>query len=149
MPTKEQFYEISAVARMTGLSSHVLRVWERRYSVVEPRRSDSKRRQYTQLDVDRLTLLRRLVDYGHAIGSVANLNMDQLEERVGKLGESDAVNGSSEKSSTNSVQRIGLVATSIRQAVREVADSDARLRIVGEFEDIEELPGGIHRYCFR
>ena len=139
MPTKEQFYEISAVARMTGLSSHVLRVWERRYSVVEPRRSDSKRRQYAQGDVDRLILLKRLVDNGHAIGSVAELSMDQLNDRVSHLEESKASETANSAHLTKSVQRIGLIGTMIRQTVREVADGAPFLRIVGEFENVEEL----------
>ena len=142
MPTTEQFYEISAVARITGLSSHVLRVWERRYGVVEPRRSDSKRRQYTQEDVDRLILLKRLVDNGHAIGSVADLSMDQLTERVARLVESIAsngANGANGASSSKPVQRIGLIGSMINQSVREVADGASDLRIVGEFDKLEEL----------
>ena len=139
MPITEQYYEISAVARMSGLSPHVLRVWERRYSVVEPRRSDNQRRQYSQTDVDRLILLKRLVDHGHAIGSVASLSMDQLSDRIEKLEEANPVNGSDGANSTNTLQRIGLIGTSIRQSVREVADGDELLRIVGEFEDLDEL----------
>ena len=139
MQTKEQFYEISAVAQITGLSSHVLRVWERRYGVVEPRRSDSKRRQYTQEDVDRLALLKRLVDNGHAIGSVAGLSMDQLIERVARLEESIASNGANGAHSTKIVQRIGLIGSMIKQSVREVADGTPDLRIVGEFEKLDEL----------
>ncbi|MGB0154720.1 MAG: MerR family transcriptional regulator [Verrucomicrobiales bacterium] len=142
MPTTEQFYEISAVARITGLSSHVLRVWERRYGVVEPRRSDSKRRQYTQENVDRLILLKRLVDNGHAIGSVADLSMDQLVERVARLEESIAsngANGANAAHSSKTVQRIGLIGSMIKQSVREVADGASDLRIVGEFDKLEEL----------
>ena len=74
-----EYFEISAVARLTGVSSHVLRVWERRYGVVEPHRSDSKRRRYTQDDIQRLSLLKSLVDNGHAIGSIATLTTPQLE----------------------------------------------------------------------
>ncbi|MBP82997.1 MAG: hypothetical protein CMO61_04015 [Verrucomicrobiales bacterium] len=143
MPITEQYYEISAVARMSGLSPHVLRVWERRYSVVEPRRSDNQRRQYSQTDVDRLVLLKRLVDNGHAIGSVANLTMDQLSDRIEKLSETSPTDGSVGSNSTNTVQRIGLIGTSIRQSVRELADGDGLLRIVGEFEDLDELQASV------
>ena len=143
MPTKEQYYEISVVARMTGLSSHVLRVWERRYSVVEPKRSDNQRRQYCQTDVDRLILLKRLVDNGHAIGSIARLGMDQLEDRIEKLEGSGPDHGQVGLHSTNAVQRIGLIGTSIRQSVREAADAVENLRIVGEFEDLDDLQASL------
>ena len=49
---------------------------------MEPHRADGGSRLYSQHDVARLTLIKRLVDSGHAIGTVANLDLEQLEERV-------------------------------------------------------------------
>ena len=135
----EEFFEISAVARLTGISSHVLRVWERRYQVVEPRRSDSKRRQYTQSDIRRLSLLKTLVDNGHSIGSVASLATPQLEERLSSVMESRIGDDGLEESAPAGVCRIGLVATIARQAVREAADTAPALRVVGEFQTVLEL----------
>jgi DNA-binding transcriptional MerR regulator len=65
-------YPIRAVARMTGLSLDTLRAWERRYQVVTPQRGD-RGRVYDERDVERLKQLARLVDEGHAIGSIARL----------------------------------------------------------------------------
>ncbi|MCH1503523.1 MAG: MerR family transcriptional regulator [Verrucomicrobiales bacterium] len=79
---EEQFFEISAVSRLTGMSTPNIRIWEKRHQVVEPKRSDSKRRQYTAEDVQRLTLLKALVDRGHAIGTIASLTTQQLEQRL-------------------------------------------------------------------
>lgn len=75
-------YRIGAVSRLTGVPADTLRVWERRYSVVAPVRSDSGTRLYGPDDVSRLTLIKRLVDRGDAISSVANLTLGQLRERV-------------------------------------------------------------------
>lgn len=75
-------YRIGAVSRLTGVPADTLRVWERRYSVVSPVRSDSGTRLYGPDDVSRLTLIKRLVDRGDAISSVANLTLDQLRERI-------------------------------------------------------------------
>jgi hypothetical protein len=75
-------YRIGAVSRLTGVPADTLRVWERRYSVVAPLRSDSGTRLYGPDDVSRLTLIKRLVDRGDAISSVANLSLDQLRERI-------------------------------------------------------------------
>ncbi|MEM6278772.1 MAG: MerR family transcriptional regulator [Verrucomicrobiota bacterium] len=135
----EEFFEISAVARLTGISSHVLRVWERRYRVVEPRRSDSKRRQYTQSDIRRLSLLKTLVDNGHSIGSVASLTTPQLEERLSSVMESRIGDDGLEESAPAGICRIGLVGTIVRHAVREAADTAPALRIVGEFTTVTEL----------
>ncbi|NCF86742.1 MAG: MerR family transcriptional regulator [Verrucomicrobiaceae bacterium] len=79
---EEQFFEISAVSRLTGMSTPNIRIWEKRHQVVQPKRSDSKRRQYTAEDVQRLTLLKALVDRGHAIGTIASLTTQQLEQRL-------------------------------------------------------------------
>jgi MerR family transcriptional regulator, light-induced transcriptional regulator len=75
-------YRIGTVSRLTGVPADTLRVWERRYSVVAPVRSDSGTRLYGPDDVSRLTLIKRLVDRGDAISSVANLDLEQLRERI-------------------------------------------------------------------
>lgn len=75
-------YRIGAVSRLTGIPADTLRVWERRYGVVEPLRSPKGSRLYTRSDISRLALIKRLVDAGHAIGSVAALSLEQLEERL-------------------------------------------------------------------
>ena len=78
----EARYRIGAVCRMTGLSQHVLRVWEKRYGVVRPRRASNQRRLYSERDIDKLALLKRLVDAGHAIGSIAQLDRAELDRRL-------------------------------------------------------------------
>lgn len=75
-------YRIGAVSRLTGVPADTLRVWERRYSVVSPYRADSGTRLYGPEDVGRLTLIKRLVDRGDAISSVAKLTLAQLRDRV-------------------------------------------------------------------
>lgn len=81
-PNDEAKYRIGAVCRLTGLSQHVLRVWEKRYGVVEPERSETQRRLYRDSDVSRLSLLKALVDRGQAIGSIASLDNAELEQRL-------------------------------------------------------------------
>jgi DNA-binding transcriptional MerR regulator len=78
----ESNYRIGAVARLTGITADTLRVWERRYAVVTPQRSAKGGRRYSRDDVLRLALIKRLVDAGHAIGSVANLEGPELQQRL-------------------------------------------------------------------
>jgi DNA-binding transcriptional MerR regulator len=75
-------YRIGAVSRLTQIPAETLRVWERRYDVVEPRRGGGQTRLYTREDVERLTRIKQLVDRGHAISTVASLSLDELEERL-------------------------------------------------------------------
>lgn len=70
-------YPIRAVSKLTGISVDTLRAWERRYGVVAPER-DERGRLYGEADVERLKLLRQLVEQGHAIGRVAGLTSDEL-----------------------------------------------------------------------
>lgn len=71
-------YRSGAVARLTGIPVETLRVWERRYKVVGPRQSATGQRQYSPDEVTRLTVIKRLVDAGYAIGSIAALDLEQL-----------------------------------------------------------------------
>ena len=57
-----------------------LRVWERRYRVTQPELSPSGQRLYSADDVRRLALLKQLTELGHAIGSLAPLDMAQLQQ---------------------------------------------------------------------
>jgi DNA-binding transcriptional MerR regulator len=70
-------YPIRAASRLTGIPVETLRAWERRYGVVEPSRDD-RGRLYSEADVERLALLRRAVEAGHAIGRVAALPTREL-----------------------------------------------------------------------
>jgi DNA-binding transcriptional MerR regulator/methylmalonyl-CoA mutase cobalamin-binding subunit len=70
-------YPIRAVSKLTGITVDTLRAWERRYGVVEPER-DERGRLYSEADVERLKLLRQLVEQGHAIGRVAALTSEEL-----------------------------------------------------------------------
>lgn len=83
--TMNNLYRIGAVARLTGIPADTLRIWERRYDVVKPQRTEKGGRLYSQDDVTRLTLIKTLVDQGHAISTVANLHIDELTQRLGSL----------------------------------------------------------------
>ncbi len=74
----EAQYPIQLVARLTGLSAYVIRIWEQRYRAVEPQRTATKRRLYSQRDIERLNLLRDVTQAGHSIGQVAQLPTDKL-----------------------------------------------------------------------
>ena len=73
-------YRIGAVSRLTGLSADVVRVWERRYGAIRPRRSDGGSRLYSDADIARLRQLRQAVEFGHAIGQVAKLPDSDLAQ---------------------------------------------------------------------
>lgn len=80
----QSHFGIGAVVTRTGLSAPGIRMWEKRYGAVEPGRNDSNRRLYGAEDVERLCLMKKLSDRGHAISTIANLSLLELEQRLEK-----------------------------------------------------------------
>ena len=76
--TPKDGYAIGAVARITGLTDHTIRVWERRYKAVVARRSETGRRIYTAANVEKLGLLKQLTDKGIAISKIATKNLSLI-----------------------------------------------------------------------
>jgi DNA-binding transcriptional MerR regulator len=84
-------HPIRVVSRRTGLTPALLRAWEKRYSVVDPSRSEGGQRLYSDEDVHRLSLLHRAVEEGRNISQVAGLSTVELlalveEDRVERRG---------------------------------------------------------------
>jgi DNA-binding transcriptional MerR regulator len=71
-------FNIAAVERDTGLSKDVLRMWERRYGFPVPERDSNGERSYPAAQVERLRLIKRLMDQGHRPGKLIATNPDEL-----------------------------------------------------------------------
>jgi DNA-binding transcriptional MerR regulator/methylmalonyl-CoA mutase cobalamin-binding subunit len=71
---------IAAVERDTGLSKDTLRVWERRYGFPMPSRDASGERCYCSEDIDKLRLVKRLMDSGHRPGKIVHRSCVELRE---------------------------------------------------------------------
>ena len=80
-------YNIGAASRLSGVSREKIRMWERRYGAVTPDRDAGNHRLYSQEDVERLALIRALVDRGHAVSKVATLSRSALESRLARSSE--------------------------------------------------------------
>ena len=74
----QQKHPMKVVARRTGLTPHAIRVWEKRYGAVTPIRTATKRRLYSDTEIERLRLLRQATLAGHSIGQIAHLPTDRL-----------------------------------------------------------------------
>ncbi len=78
-------YGTQSAARLSGLTPFVLRAWEKRYKVVQPARTATNRRLYSDSDVERLGLLRKLTEAGLAISSVASLSDGELRALLRRM----------------------------------------------------------------
>jgi DNA-binding transcriptional MerR regulator/methylmalonyl-CoA mutase cobalamin-binding subunit len=77
-----EWYPIRVISRRTGLSTHAIRAWEKRYGAVDPKRTGTNRRLYSSEDLERLALLRRATLAGRSIGQIAKLPTRQLKALV-------------------------------------------------------------------
>ncbi len=69
---------IAAVERDTGLSKDTLRVWERRYGFPTPQRDPFGERAYTLDQIEKLRVVKRLLDSGHRPGRIVSLDISTL-----------------------------------------------------------------------
>jgi len=71
-------FTIANVEKETGLSKDTLRMWERRYGFPAPERDPGGDRVYPAAQVERLRLIKRLIDQGHRPGHLMALSPEAL-----------------------------------------------------------------------
>lgn len=81
MQADDDLYRIGTIATLTGIAVERLRAWERRYGL-EPASKSGKTRFYSKAQLERLQLIKRLIDQGHPISTLVELSDNQLLERL-------------------------------------------------------------------
>jgi hypothetical protein len=74
----EPKYRIGAIAKMSGVAIATLRVWQRRYGLVQPQKSSGGQRLFDDDDLSKLKCIKDLIDLGFAIGTLAHLSLSEL-----------------------------------------------------------------------
>lgn len=103
-------HSIKLAARKSGLTPHVIRIWEKRYHAVSPDRTDTNRRRYSEAEIERLSLLRAATHAGHSIGNIARLSIEKLRELVGELPPTPTTSVTPPKQSANKAVAEGMTA---------------------------------------
>jgi DNA-binding transcriptional MerR regulator len=80
-------FTIKDIEAITGIKSHTLRVWEQRYGIVMPKRSDTNIRYYDDGDLKTLLNISLLNDNGYKISEIAKMTSGQVSEKVVLLGQ--------------------------------------------------------------
>lgn len=75
-------HRIHRVAKLTGLSKDVIRVWERRYGLITPSRSSNRYREYSDEDVALLRFVKAQIEQGATIGGLATEGRESLLARM-------------------------------------------------------------------
>lgn len=77
-----QSYPIHELERLTGVKAHTIRIWEKRYGLVEPDRTVTNRRIYNGDQVRKLLNVVTLLSKGYKISKIAELSETQLHEEI-------------------------------------------------------------------
>ncbi len=73
VPRQEELYPIREVARLTGVNPVTLRAWERRYGLIQPTRTDSGHRLYSQADIEAVRSILAWIERGVAVSKVGKI----------------------------------------------------------------------------
>lgn len=78
-------YSINDLERLTGIKAHTLRIWEKRYDIVQPERTCTNIRFYTDCHLKQLLNVSILNKHGYKISEIARLSDKELTDRVMNL----------------------------------------------------------------
>ncbi len=117
----EDLYRIGTVASLTGISVERLRAWERRYDL-SPAHKAGKTRFYSKPQLERLKLIKHLIDQGHPISSLATLDETQLAERISATPADNVI-------VSLQAPRVGLVGPNLLMLEQQASKADSRPRI--------------------
>ncbi len=78
-------YSIKDLERLTGIKAHTIRIWEKRYGIIVPDRTNTNIRTYCDKDVKKLLNIALLNKHGMRISKLAELSEHELREKVVSL----------------------------------------------------------------
>lgn len=78
-------YSIKDLESLSGIKAHTLRIWEQRYGILQPERTDTNIRLYSNDDLKRILNVSTLNKNGLKISKIASLNESELNDAVKKL----------------------------------------------------------------
>jgi len=75
-------YSIKDLERLSGIKAHTIRIWEKRYGIVEPKRTDTNIRYYTNEELKKILNVAILNNYGVKISKIGGLSAEELHQKV-------------------------------------------------------------------
>lgn len=85
----EIYYSIKELATLSGIKAHTIRIWEERYKLLNPKRTETNIRLYSSDDLKKLLNISLLYSNGEKISKIAQLSNSQIIEKVNKLKEKE------------------------------------------------------------
>ena len=80
-------YSIKELEQLSGIKAHTIRIWEKRHKIIEPSRTATNIRYYSDLDLKKLINVSLLNTYGIKISKIADMSMDDVNKKVLEISE--------------------------------------------------------------
>ena len=78
-------YSIKDLEKITGIKAHTIRIWEKRYGIVEPSRTQTNIRYYSDEDLRHLMNVAILNKYGYKISNIQGMTSEEIKKSVLEL----------------------------------------------------------------
>lgn len=84
-------YSIQDLEKLSGVKAHTLRMWEKRYSIIQPKRTPSNIRYFLDDDLQKILNIALLNKNGYRISKIAGMSQDEIQTLVAELSSVDTV----------------------------------------------------------
>jgi MerR family transcriptional regulator, light-induced transcriptional regulator len=75
-------YSIKDLEQLSGIKAHTLRIWEQRYNIINPKRTDTNIRTYDDTDLKLVLNIALLKDHDFKISEIAKLSLEEVSKKV-------------------------------------------------------------------
>lgn len=82
-------YSIKDLEHLSGIKAHTLRIWEQRYNFIEPKRTDTNIRYYSDGDLKLILNISTLKENGYKISKIAKMSESEMSTEVLKIAETN------------------------------------------------------------
>lgn len=76
------YYSIKDLEHLSGIKAHTLRIWEQRYNLVQPKRTDTNIRYYDDDDLKLILNVSLLKEHGFKISAIAKMEEGDMQRKV-------------------------------------------------------------------
>lgn len=91
-----KLYQIAELEQLTGIKAHTIRIWEKRYNLIEPTRTSTNIRRYDDEQVKKLLNVCTLLANGHKISKIAELKGKEISSKINLLQQTGNTNSIAE-----------------------------------------------------
>lgn len=84
-------YSIQDLAQLSGIKAHTIRIWEKRYAIINPRRTPTNIRYYSDSDLRKILNISILNSSGLKVSKIAQLGHDEIAEQVAVVADNDQI----------------------------------------------------------